>query len=207
MIDKLVFLCAAIVLGIVGFTVFASRPEIEPVPSAVSGNYDLAVIKRGAQLVAIGNCITCHTAKGGKRLAGGLPITTSYGTVYSTNIAPDPATGIGWWSEQAFRRAMHEGVDRQGQHLYPVFPYTHFRLVSDSDIRAIYAYLMTRSPVWVDEPSNDLIFPFNLRMLIAGWKLLYLDEPAYRPNPSQSNARTDSLGRGQPGSLSAARMA
>ncbi len=103
-----------------------------------------ALVKRGRDLAAIGNCNDCHTVRGGKSFAGGLPVPTPFGTIYSSNITPDAETGIGRWSEAAFRRAMRSGVDRDGQHLYPTFPYDHFTNVSDEDDRALYAFLMTR---------------------------------------------------------------
>jgi mono/diheme cytochrome c family protein len=138
------------------------------------------LVKRGARLAAAGNCIACHTAPGGKSFAGGLALPTPFGTIYSTNITPDQETGIGRWSEAAFIRALRKGVDREGRHLYPAFPYDHFTLVSDDDDRALYAYLMTRQPVRARAPANRLTFPLGFRPLIAGWKLLYFKEGPYR---------------------------
>ena len=103
-------------------------------------SFDSALVKRGRDLAAIGNCNDCHTVRGGKDFAGGLPVPTPFGTIYSSNITPDAETGIGRWSEAAFRRAMQSGVDREGRHLYPTFPYDHFTNVSDDDDRALYAY-------------------------------------------------------------------
>jgi len=147
-------------------------------------SFDAALVKRGAELAALGNCRTCHTAAGGRAFAGGLPLETPFGTIYSTNITPDPETGIGRWSEEAFRRAMREGVDRGGHHLYPAFPYDRFTLVTDEDDRAIYAYLMTRPPVESRPPANRLSFPYNVRAFIGAWKALYFKRGPYRPDPS-----------------------
>ena len=107
---------------------------------------------------------------------------TPFGTIYSSNITPDPDTGIGRWSEAAFRRAMRSGVDRAGQHLYPTFPYDHFTNVTDEDDRALYAFLMTRQPVRVSARANDLAFPLNQRFVVAGWKLLFLRHGTYQPD-------------------------
>ena len=112
--------------------------------SARAASFDAALVKRGRDLAAIGNCNDCHTVRGGDSFAGGLPVPTPFGTIYSSNITPDPETGIGRWSEAAFRRAMRSGVNRDGQHLYPTFPYDHFTNVSDEDDEALYAFLMTR---------------------------------------------------------------
>jgi mono/diheme cytochrome c family protein len=145
-----------------------------------------ALVKRGRELAAIGNCSDCHTVRGGKDFAGGLPVPTPFGTVYSSNITPDADTGIGRWPEAAFRRAMRSGVNRDGQHLYPTFPYDHFTNVTDEDDQALYAYLMTRQPVRAPARDNQLRFPLDQRFVIAGWKLLFLRRGTYRPDSSQS---------------------
>jgi mono/diheme cytochrome c family protein len=137
-------------------------------------------------LAAIGNCSDCHTAGGGKSFAGGLPVPTPFGTVYSSNITPDPDTGIGRWSEAAFRRAMRSGVDRAGHHLYPTFPYDHFTNVTDEDDRALYAFLMTRRAVGAPARENSLAFPLDQRFVVAGWKLLFLKGQTYKPDNTQS---------------------
>jgi mono/diheme cytochrome c family protein len=106
--------------------------------------------------------------------------------VYSTNITPDADTGIGRWSLADFTRSMREGVDRRGAHLYPAFPYDHFTRVTDDDLQAIYAFVMSRDPVQARSPRNDLIFPFNLRVSAAAWKLLFFKPEVFRPDPAQS---------------------
>jgi len=118
--------------------------------------------------------------------AGGVPLETPFGTIYGTNITPHATTGIGRWSEADFVRAMREGVDRDGHHLYPAFPYQHFALVSDDELHALYAYLMTRTPVEYVAPANRLTFPFNVRPFLAVWNALYLRRDGYRPDAAQS---------------------
>src|SRR3954449_9835628 len=115
-------IAAIILLGLVGFVAFAWKSELAAIDPPGVGQFDKALVKRGAELAAIGNCNVCHTAPGGKVFAGGLALPTPFGTIYSTNITPDSATGIGRWSEAAFIRSMREGVDRNGRHLYPAFP-------------------------------------------------------------------------------------
>ena len=176
----------AVVIAV--FFLAAWRAPIEPIAPPDAGGFDPALLRRGAELAALGNCNICHTAPGGKSFAGGLAVPTPFGSIYSTNITPDPETGIGRWSEAAFQRSMREGVDRAGRHLYPAFPYDHSTLVTDDDNKAIYAYLMSREPVRAAAPVNDLRFPFNLRILLAGWKLLYLRRGPYQPVGSQSEA-------------------
>ena len=162
------------------------RPAIAPIDPPAPKSFDAALVKHGRELAAIGNCSTCHTLRGGKDFAGGLPVPTPFGTIYSSDITPDAATGIGRWGKDAFRRAMREGVARDGAHLYPTFPYDHFTNVSDDDDRALYAFLMTREPVNAPARANRLPFPLDQRVVIAGWKLLFLRHGSYRPDPAKS---------------------
>ncbi|MCB5174887.1 cytochrome c [Microvirga lenta] len=179
-------LALLLVIGVAAFAAYAWRSEIDPVDPPAQAGLDPALVARGSDLAAIGNCNVCHTAPGGETFAGGLGIPTPFGTIYSTNITPDPETGIGRWSEAAFLRSMREGVDREGRHLYPAFPYDHYTLVTDEDNRALYAFLMSRKPVRAQAPENELPFPLNMRMLLAGWKALYFREGAFQPDPNRS---------------------
>jgi len=119
-------------------------------------------------------------------LPPGRALKTPFGTIYTTNITPDPAYGIGRWPEEAFVRAMREGVRRNGDHLYPAFPYPHFTLMNGTDIHALYAYIETQAPVPLATPPNRLTFPFNIRPLIAAWKLLYFRERRFAADPAKS---------------------
>ncbi|MGC5198785.1 hypothetical protein, partial [Aphanothece microscopica] len=149
--------------------------------------FDRDLVEQGELLAGLGNCGVCPTRTGGEDYAGGLGLPTPFGMIYTTNITPDPETGIGTWSEAAFIRAMRDGVDRQGRHLYPAFPYDYFARVSDDDLRAIYAYLMTRDPVVASPTPNELGFPFDQRILLAGWKALFHDSTPFAPDPSQDD--------------------
>jgi len=164
----------------------AWRPAIAAIDPPAPQSFDTTLVKRGRYLAAIGNCNDCHTVRGGKSFAGGLPVPTPFGTIFSSNITPDGETGIGRWSEAAFRRAMRSGVNRDGQHLYPTFPYDHFTNVTDADDQALYAYLMTRQPVRAPARENELSFPLDQRFVIAGWKLLFLRHGTYQPDSTQS---------------------
>ena len=173
-------LLAVILLGIAGFFASAQQPGIPVAQPPDKESFDTQLIAKGAELAAIGNCDVCHTKRDGTPYAGGRPLQTPFGTIYATNITPDPETGLGNWSEPAFLRAMREGVRRDGAHLYPAFPYDHFTKVSTQDLRAIYAFLMTREPVRAETPPNALPFPYSMRSLIAGWKLLFFKAGEFR---------------------------
>lgn len=175
---------ALLVAGLGGFAAFAWRPAIAPIARPASSIFPADLVAKGATLAAGGYCSTCHTARSGKPLAGGRAMVTNFGTIYSTNITPDPETGIGNWSEEAFRRAMHDGVGRDGSHLFPALPYDHFTKLTDSDVRALYAFLMTRPAVSAPASRNELPFPLGIRALQAGWKLLFFRPGRFVANPA-----------------------
>jgi mono/diheme cytochrome c family protein len=179
-------IAAVLIAGAVAAFAITWRPAIAAIDPPAPQSFDTALVKRGRDLAAIGNCNDCHTVRGGQNFAGGLPVPTPFGTIFSSNITPDAETGIGRWSEAAFRRAMRSGVNRDGQHLYPTFPYDHFTNVTDADDQALYAYLMTRQPVHAPVRENQLSFPLDQRFVIAGWKLLFLRHGTYQPDSRQS---------------------
>ncbi len=179
-------IAALLMAGAVAAFAIGWRPAVAVIDPPAPQSFDAALVKRGRDLVAIGNCNDCHTVRGGKNFAGGLPVPTPFGTIFSSNITPDAETGIGQWSEAAFRRAMQSGVDRDGQHLYPTFPYDHFTNVTGEDDQALYAYLMTRQPVHAAARANQLSFPLDQRFVIAGWKLLFLRHGTFQPDLAQS---------------------
>jgi nicotinate dehydrogenase subunit B len=161
------------------------RPAIAPVNATSAALYTPETIERGRVLAALGNCTICHTAEGGQRNAGGRWMETPFGRVATTNLTPDPATGIGTWSFSAFQRAMREGISRDGRHLYPAFPYTSFAKTTDDDLQALYAYLMSQPAVSQATPAPEMRFPFNVRPLMAGWNALFHDPTPYKPEPAQ----------------------
>lgn len=178
---------AAVALGIGGLAVATGlmwRPAIGAIERPAA--FDPAQVARGAVVVTAGDCAVCHTRPGGKYLAGGLPLVTPFGTLYSTNITPDATTGIGTWSLKAFKRAMRDGVSRDGHFLYPAFPYKHYRLLSEEDLADAYAYLMSGPPVYEPATPNRMKFPMNIRPLVSGWNLLFLHSAPFAPTAEQS---------------------
>lgn len=144
------------------------------------------VAKDGAYLAAAANCVSCHTAEGGAKFAGGRAFDTPFGTLYSSNITPDVATGIGSWNDQDFLNAMQRGIRKDGAHLYPAFPYTAYTKISPEDALRILAFLKSQTPVKFKPPENDLSFPYNLRFLVGAWKKLYFREGRLAPDASRS---------------------
>lgn len=188
-LSRLIGLVVLLVVLVSGsFGVFAWHSAIPAIDPPKASSFDPELVRRGDVLASIGNCNTCHTRANGPSFAGGLRIPTQFGSIFTTNITPDAETGIGRWSEAAFARAMHEGVDREGRHLYPAFPYDHFTHVTGEDIGALYAYFMTRQPVRAEAPPNDLRFPLNLRFAVAGWKLLFFRPGVFQPDSQRDAA-------------------
>lgn len=168
----------AIALGLVAITAAAAllvwKPAVPPVPPPPARSFDRTMVLQGEALAHLGNCRACHTASGSQPFAGGRALHTPFGTIYATNITPDPETGIGRWSATAFVRAMREGISRDGSFLYPAFPYDHFARMSDSDLDALYAYLMSQPAVKTKGQENRLDWPFGYRPFLAIWNLLYV---------------------------------
>ena len=160
--------------------------SIVPITPPDPSTYSAATIAKGQLLAALGDCAVCHTETGRAINAGGRPLETPFGIIYSTNITPDVETGIGAWSYPAFERAMRQGVHRDGKHLYPAFPYNHFAKTTDADLQALYAYLMAQPAVKSVSPESKLAFPFNLRPLMAGWNALFHDSATFAPIAAQS---------------------
>ncbi|HET7795729.1 MAG TPA: cytochrome c, partial [Rhizobacter sp.] len=144
-------------------------------------------VARGAYLARAGNCMGCHTERGGEPYAGGRGIDTPFGTVYASNLTPDPATGIGTWSADHFWRALHNGRSRDGRLLYPVFPYTNYTVVTRPDADAIYAYLRSLKPVAQPNRTHGLSFPFNTQAALAVWRALYF-KPGEQPADTTQSA-------------------
>ncbi|RBW46607.1 cytochrome c [Psychromonas sp. B3M02] len=177
----------ASLLGLGLFSLYAWNSSIDPVTPPLTKDYSPEVIAQGKILASAGYCSTCHTPPGGEEYAGNYEMHTEFGTIYSSNITPDVKTGIGSWSEEAFMRAMRTGVSRDGHHLLPAFPYEHFNKMSDQDINAIYAYIMTSiSAVEQEKKDNGIPFPLNIRALQAGWKLLFADTEPFVENTDKS---------------------
>jgi mono/diheme cytochrome c family protein len=148
---------------------------------------DVAQMSRGAYLSKVGDCAACHTAGKGKPFAGGLPLATPFGTLYSTNITPDTYTGIGRYTFDDFAKALRTGVARDGHHLYPAMPYPSYSKIDNADMHALYQYFLHEvKPVAQANRPAALGFPFNVRTLMSAWNLLYRPTDPYRPDPAQS---------------------
>ena len=177
----------ALLIVVAAFLVAAYRPPIPRIKVPARASFDPQLVDRGAALARIGNCQSCHSAPNGSSYSGGVPIRTVFGTIYGSNITPDPRHGIGNWSLAAFTRAMRKGVARDGSHLYPAFPYDHFTRLSDGDIAALYAFVMTLAPAATDPPANHLVPPLGVRPLIAAWKWIEFKPASITRDPAHDD--------------------
>jgi len=150
--------------------------------------------KRGQYIAKAGGCLACHTEekKDATPYAGGRALKTPFGIFYGPNITPHPETGLGRWSEADFMRAMRLGERRDGAHYFPAFPYPSFTGITDSDLRDLWVFLRSLPPANRANQQHDLRFPFGLRSLVAGWKLLF-----FTPGPfAEDSRRTPAVNRG-----------
>ena len=153
---------------------------------ACAADTSFATIERGRHLADAGDCVACHTTKGGKPFAGGRPIETPFGIIYSPNVTPDRTTGIGAWSDEDFYRALHHGRRPDGTWLYPAFPYPYFTKITRDDVMAIRAYLDTLPPVENARRQADLTWPLNHRALMRAWDFMFFQPGTFKPDANKS---------------------
>jgi mono/diheme cytochrome c family protein len=175
-------LAVAALLGIAACS--KQEPSASPPPAKADARPEQVI--RGQYLTAVGDCYACHTVRGSPAYAGGLEMATPFGTLYTPNITPSKAHGIGNWSADDFWRALHEGKSKDGAYLYPAFPYTNYTKVRREDSDAIYAYLMSTPPVEQKSRPHAMRFPYNQRELLAGWRALYFTPGEYQDDPAKS---------------------
>jgi mono/diheme cytochrome c family protein len=144
-------------------------------------------IQRGKELTDAGDCIACHSSADGRPFVGGFRLQTPFGTLLGANLTPDRETGIGAWTDDEFIAALQKGIRRDGAHLYPGMPYAYFTKISRADALAIRAYLNSLPPVRNAVESNQLPFPFNMRMFVAVWDRLYLKQGRFQPVVGKSD--------------------
>jgi len=176
-----------IVLGILAAAAlwFLTAPKVEPASEfATPHKADLA---NGKTMFDIGGCVSCHTdsKEDRTRLGGGVALPSPFGTFYTPNISPDPDDGIGRWTAAQFVTAMRQGTSPAGTHLYPSFPYPSYAHMTTDDLLDMFAYIKTLQPVKGKARDHDLPFPFNIRAVLGGWKLLFLNGERFKPDAAR----------------------
>ncbi|MCS3418454.1 mono/diheme cytochrome c family protein [Pseudomonas sp. BIGb0450] len=172
---SLVGLAVAVLVVLLAFAFWPTHTRgLQPAPEAQQA----ALIEKGRYLADAGDCTACHTAKGGQPFAGGLPIASPIGTLYSSNITPDKATGIGGYSLEDFDRAVRHGIAANGSSLYPAMPYPAYARVDDDDLQALYAYFMHGvAPVNAENRANAVPWPLSMRWPLAIWRKVFAPDP------------------------------
>jgi thiosulfate dehydrogenase len=185
--SKLAIVAAVVAAAIGGAALWIVQPpRIEAKDPGLAASIDPALVKRGEYVAQAGDCVACHTAEGGAALAGGRKLDTPFGTVWSTNITPDPKTGIGNWSFGAFDRAMRKGVAADGHNLYPAMPYPSYAKITSEDMIALWAYLTKGlKPVAQLNHAAEMRFPFNMRIGLAFWNVAFLASTPFKPDPTK----------------------
>ena len=181
----------ALVLALVAAAVVAlawPREQFIPATSPAAWASTPENIARGAYLARAGDCVACHTARGGAEYAGGRLLDTPFGRLYGPNLTPDPETGIGRWSADDFWNALHNGKSRDGRLLYPAFPYTNFTKVSRTDSDAMFAYFRSLAPQRRPNRPHELDFPYDQQALLALWRLMYFRPAVFAPQPTRDAA-------------------
>jgi mono/diheme cytochrome c family protein len=179
---------ASVAVVVLGHAVFWLLTIPATVPASALGAH-APNIENGRTMFYAGGCSSCHAVpkqKDGMKLGGGLALRSPFGTFYVPNISPDPKDGIGGWSDAQFVTALTKGTSPSGQHLFPAFPYTAYQHATISDLRDLFAFLKTLPPVSGKVRDHDLRFPFNIRRAVGLWKLLFLHDRPYDPDPSKS---------------------
>lgn len=180
-------LVALLIAAGVALTLYPAD-DAGPAPAA-TGKPPLAEqVARGAYLAKAGDCMACHTTRGGPAYAGGRALQTPFGSVVTPNITSDRDTGIGSWSADDFWRALHNGKARDGRLLYPAFPYTNYTKITRDDADALYAYFQSVPAVRQENLPHQLRFPYNLQIMLAGWRALYFRPAVFHEQSGQSVA-------------------
>ncbi|HYW58581.1 MAG TPA: c-type cytochrome [Polaromonas sp.] len=152
-----------------------------------------SLVEKGAYLARAGNCMGCHSTAGGTDFAGGHGVQTPFGTVYASNLTPDPKTGMGSWTDSEFWRAMHHGRSKDGRLLYPAFPYPSYTNITREDSDALFAYLRTIPAVERANRAHELRFPYNTQAALAIWRAMF-----FRPGTLEApGGRTAEWQRGR----------
>jgi mono/diheme cytochrome c family protein len=175
-----------VVAATIGFAIFwwLTMPPVASAVPAYKPN-----LANGLIMFNAGGCSSCHAVPGQPdrlQLGGGLAIPSPFGTFYAPNISSDPADGIGRWTEAEFVNAVTKGISPEGGHYFPAFPYASYSHAKLEDVRDLFAYLKTLSPVSGRVRDHDVPFPFNIRRNVGIWKWLFMDGKPFAPDPARS---------------------
>ncbi|WP_204355344.1 c-type cytochrome [Roseovarius amoyensis] len=176
------------------YVVFTGPGDIPPASrdlANLSAQDRFEMEQQGEYVARAGDCVACHKSSDGLSLAGGTPMETPVGTVYGSNITPSRDHGIADYSADDLYRAMVYGITPEGTHLYPAMPYTSYHAISRADNDALWVWLMAQNPVDRESRPAEMMFPFNLRPLLAFWNLIYRPDPPDQPIAGLTDSAPD----------------
>ncbi|MGZ3287179.1 MAG: c-type cytochrome [Xanthobacteraceae bacterium] len=159
---------------------------IDPGKAATQETPDPDMVARGSYLARAADCMPCHTSARDKTYAGGLRMNTPFGVMYSPNITPDRETGIGAWTFDEFKKALHSGIRADGRFLYPTMPFDAFTKISEDDLKALWSYIRSLPPIKQQNRENELTFPFSIRYGMLVWRMLFFRAQWFEPDPAKS---------------------
>lgn len=190
MLGGVAFIAAAVAAGLLWQNGDASADDVadnQTLTSQPPGAADADAVTRGKYIAIAGDCVACHTAPESKdAFAGGYAISTPFGGIFASNITPDKETGIGDWTERDFYRAVRHGKGKESENLYPAMPYNAYVKVSDRDMHDLWMYMRSVKPVHYAVPETDLGFPYNIRLAMMGWNLLFYKNSGFKPDAGRS---------------------
>lgn len=189
-IGGVALIAAAVAAGLLWQNADASTDDVadnQTLTSQPPADADAEAVARGRYVAIAGDCVACHTAPGSKTpFSGGYSISTPFGGIFASNITPDTETGIGNWTERDFFRAVRHGRGKEGENLYPAMPYNAYVNVSDEDMHDLWLYMRSVKPVHNAVPETNLGFPYNIRLAMMGWNLLFFANHGFAADASKS---------------------
>ncbi|EJL55855.1 cytochrome c, mono- and diheme variants family [Rhizobium sp. CF122] len=193
------FLLCLVGVFVIGGAVFYFITAPNALPESHWANLGEPDLKNGEMVFWTGGCVSCHAAPGSEgdaklTLSGGLALKSPFGIFHVPNISPDETAGIGTWTLAEFGNAMKRGVAKNGEHLYPSFPYNSYARMSDNDVNDLFGYLKTLPKSGNVSPPHELPFPYNMRLALGGWKFLYFSN---EPRVALAAKVDDKVKRGQ----------
>ncbi len=148
---------------------------------------DSALVARGEYLARAGDCMPCHSGDPKKPYAGGLSFATPFGVMYSVNITSDKTNGIGTWTYEDFKGAVHDGIRKDGAYLYPAMPFDAYTGIVEDDLKALWAFVRRIPAIPQPNRDNALSFPFNVRLGLLAWRELFFEAAYFQPTAGKSD--------------------
>ena len=153
--------------------------------------------ENGAYVFTAAGCASCHMDKASNdrlSLSGGQAFVTQFGTFYAPNVSMSGKDGIGNWTLEQFAAALRDGINPDGQHYFPVFPYTDYAKMTNQDVVDLWAFWQSLPSIESANVAHEISFPFSMRRNIGLWKWLYADTPYVSQKGTRGAYLVEALG-------------